>query len=156
MTQTYVGMDIAQDQLEVRVSCEPGPWQGPHNEVGIATVCERLTAVSPDRMVVEATRGWQIAVAGARQAAGRPVAVVNPRHARDFARSLGAHGGSPAAARAARTRCPETCKLLTTDVAPNNYKGIRPASTSMEDKDRRRSEHGNRSGDRRIEGVSFS
>ena len=89
MTKTYVGIDIAQDQLDVRVSCEPGPWQVPHNEVGIATVCERLAAVSPDRIVVEATGGLQIAVAGALQAAGLPVAVVNPRHARDFARSLG-------------------------------------------------------------------
>ena len=64
MTQTYVGLDIAQDPWDVMVSCEPGPWHMPHNEVGIATVCERL-------------------------AAGLPVAVVHPRHARDGARSLG-------------------------------------------------------------------
>jgi transposase len=40
-------------------------------------------------VVMEATGGYEAALACALQAAGLPVAVVNPRQARDFAKSMG-------------------------------------------------------------------
>lgn len=40
-------------------------------------------------VVIEATGGYETALACALQAAGLPVAVVNPRQARDFAKSMG-------------------------------------------------------------------
>ncbi len=41
------------------------------------------------QIVLEATGGWEVALAGALATAGLPVAVVNPRQVRDFARSTG-------------------------------------------------------------------
>lgn len=55
----------------------------------MAALCERLPPVAPARIVIEATGGWPITVAAALPAAGLPVAIVNPRHAREFARALG-------------------------------------------------------------------
>src|SRR6218665_1109332 len=40
-------------------------------------------------VVMEATGGYEVALACALQAAGLPVAVLNPRQARDFAKSMG-------------------------------------------------------------------
>ena len=54
----------------------------PHNEAGIEALCERLTALAPDCIVVETTGGRKVPLAAALQAVGLPVAVVNPRQAR--------------------------------------------------------------------------
>ena len=46
-------------------------------------------ALAPDRIVVEATGGREVPLATALLAAGLPVAVVNPRQARELGRALG-------------------------------------------------------------------
>src|SRR5262249_1824080 len=56
---------------------------------GIAAVVDRLRALRPARIVLEATAGLEAPLAAALAAAGLPVAVVNPRQVRDFARALG-------------------------------------------------------------------
>jgi transposase len=49
----------------------------------------RLQAIAPQLIVLEATGSYQRAVVAALAAAGLPVAVVNPRQARDFAKATG-------------------------------------------------------------------
>jgi transposase len=49
----------------------------------------RLAALAPKLVVLEATGGWESALAGALCAAGVAVAVVNPKRVRDFARAAG-------------------------------------------------------------------
>jgi transposase len=53
------------------------------------TLVERLQALHPVLMVLEATGGWERAVTSALATAGLPVVVVNPRQVRDFARATG-------------------------------------------------------------------
>jgi transposase len=60
-----------------------------NDEAGSAALGAKLQAVAPPRMVLEATGGYQRAVVAALAAAGLPVAVVNPRHARDVATATG-------------------------------------------------------------------
>lgn len=48
-----------------------------------------MTALAPQLILLEATGGLQIRAAGELAAAGLPVAVVNPRQVRDFARATG-------------------------------------------------------------------
>ena len=89
MTKPHVGIDVAKDRLDVWVwETETGECV-PHNEAGIEALCARLDALAPDRIVVEATGGQEVPLAAALQAAGLPVAVVNPRQARAFGRALG-------------------------------------------------------------------
>ena len=87
--ETYVGIDVAQDHLDVQVSGETAPWRVPHTEAGLETLCTRLASSLPARVVVEATGGLELPVAQALSAAGHAVARVNPRHVRDFGRALG-------------------------------------------------------------------
>ena len=51
--------------------------------------CTRLQAIAPQLIVLEATGSYQRAVVAALAVAGLPVAVVNPRQARDFAKATG-------------------------------------------------------------------
>jgi transposase len=48
-----------------------------------------LQELSPERIVVEATGGYETQVVAACIAAGLPIVVVNPRQVRDFAKALG-------------------------------------------------------------------
>jgi transposase len=61
----------------------------PHDDAGIDTLVSRLLQERPVMVILEATGGFERAVVGALAAAGLPVAVINPRQARDFARAMG-------------------------------------------------------------------
>lgn len=84
----FVGMDVSQDTIDVAV--HPGAaFQIENDEPGVAEVVKRLQAVQPTLMVLEATGGLEVPLAGALAAVGLPVVVINPRQVRDFARATG-------------------------------------------------------------------
>ena len=84
----FVGIDVSKAQVDVALRPE-GRFSAPNDESGIAQIIERLSAVPPALVVVEATGGFEMPLAGALAAAGLPVVVVNPRHVRDFAKAAG-------------------------------------------------------------------
>ena len=87
-TTRYVGIDVSAATLDVAV--HEGPVTQGHNDAqGIAAVVKALQATPPTLVVLEATGAYHRDVTSALVAAGIPVAVVNPRQVRDFARSTG-------------------------------------------------------------------
>ena len=60
-----------------------------NDEAGYARLVERLRAVSPRLVVLEATGGYEIPVTGALAEAQVPVVVATPRQVRDFAKATG-------------------------------------------------------------------
>ena len=87
-TQVFVGIDVSKKQLDLAFRPE-GRFAAPNDETGCAQVLQRLSTVSPALVVLEATGGIEIPLAGALAAAGVPVVVVNPRQVRDFAKAAG-------------------------------------------------------------------
>lgn len=87
-TQVFVGIDVSKAQLDVAFRPE-GRFSAPNDEAGVTQVLERLRAVPPTLVVLEATGGLEILLTGVLVAAGVPVAVVNPRQVRDFAKATG-------------------------------------------------------------------
>lgn len=84
----FVGMDISQDTVDVAV--QPGTaFQITNDEQGIREAVERVQALQPTLIVLEATGGLEVPLAGALAAAALPVVVINPRQVRDFARATG-------------------------------------------------------------------
>ena len=84
----WIGIDVAKAHLDVAV--EGGKhWQVPNTEEGITGLVQQLRALCPTLVVLEATGGYERAVTAAVAAAGIPVAVVNPRQVRDFAKAIG-------------------------------------------------------------------
>jgi transposase len=85
----YVGIDVSKTQLDVAFRpVQPRLCVG-QDERGIAQLVQRLCEVRPATIVVEATGGLELPLASALAAAGLPVAVVNPRQVRDFAKGTG-------------------------------------------------------------------
>ena len=59
------------------------------DDEGLASLVERLRALHPVLVVLEATGGYETVVASAVAVTHLPLAVINPRQIRDFARSTG-------------------------------------------------------------------
>jgi transposase len=85
----FVGIDVSKAQLDVALRPTDDCWYVSNDELGIASLVERLRTVQPTLVVLEATGGLEVPVTGALAEAGLPVVVVNPRHARDFAKATG-------------------------------------------------------------------
>ncbi len=86
--QTFVGVDVSKAALDVAVHGGP-TWRVSHDPRGLASLVTRLHARAPTLIVCEATGGWEAPLVTALHAADLPVAVINPRQVRDFARSTG-------------------------------------------------------------------
>jgi transposase len=85
---TFVGIDVSKAKLDVAVS-GGAAFAVANTPEGHAELVERLAALRPRRVVMEATGGLEAAAAAALGRAGLPVLVVNPRQARDFAKGMG-------------------------------------------------------------------
>jgi len=87
--ETYAGIDVSKDKLDVAVLGEERVEQVDNMQKGIASLVARMQELQPELIVVEATGGYQRAVVDALFWAGLPVAVVNPARVRQFARAFG-------------------------------------------------------------------
>jgi transposase len=85
----YIGIDVAKDRLDIAVRPTGDIWSVANDAPGMAEVVQRLAQLHPKLVVLEATGGLQLPVAGALASAGLPLAMVNPRQVRDFARATG-------------------------------------------------------------------
>jgi transposase len=85
----FVGIDVSQDQLDGAVVPENATFLFSNDGDGIDQLVSHMLALSPSLIVMEATGGLEMAAAAAMAAAGLPLAIVNPRQIRDFARSTG-------------------------------------------------------------------
>lgn len=83
-----VGIDVAKASVEVCTLGAQGPAGGFGNDPEGHTVLLSLVPAGA-LVVMEATGGYESALACAAQAAGLRVAVVNPKRARDFAKGVG-------------------------------------------------------------------
>jgi transposase len=85
----FVGIDVAKERLDVHVRPAGEAFTVARDGEGVAALVERLKAMAAGLIVLEATGGFEVTVAAALAAAGLPLAIVNPRQIRDFARALG-------------------------------------------------------------------
>ncbi len=89
MERSFVGIDVAKQQLDVHVRPTDASFRLGRDDAGLTELVERLQRLAPVLVALEATGGYEITVAAALGSAGLPVAVVNPRQIRHFARATG-------------------------------------------------------------------
>jgi transposase len=87
--ENFVGIDVAKDRLDVHLRPSGEAFAVARDGKGLAALVERLRALAPALIVMEATGGYERVAASAIAAAHLPLAVVNPRQIRDFARATG-------------------------------------------------------------------
>jgi transposase len=87
--ELFIGIDVSKARLDGAARPSGLTFRQPNDPPGIAAVGALLLPLQPAAVVLEATGGFEIPLAAALASAGLPVAVVNPRQVRDFARATG-------------------------------------------------------------------
>jgi transposase len=85
----FVGIDVAKAHLDVHVLPRDLSLRVLNDESGFSELLVFLKPFTVERVVLEATGKLEAPVAAALNAAKLPVAIVNPRQVRDFAKATG-------------------------------------------------------------------
>ena len=87
--EVFVGIDVSKHQVDVAVRPSGERWSVANAPSAFEVFIQRVKALSPTLIVVEASGGLEAAVVAELAHAGLAVAVVNPKRVRDFARASG-------------------------------------------------------------------
>lgn len=87
--ETFIGIDVSKAHLDVHSLPSSEAWQTDNTSAGVMALVDKLLLCNPLLVVMEATGGLEMPLACALMEASLPVAVVNPRQARDFAKAMG-------------------------------------------------------------------
>lgn len=93
----FVGIDIAKARFDAHFHCPDAPTPRetaqrlklPCNPQGYDKLLETLALLQPERIVLEATGGYETTLLALLREAGLPAVATNPRQVRDFARAMG-------------------------------------------------------------------
>ena len=85
----FVGIDVSKANLDVACWKSKEYKRYSNNPKGIQDLVEWLKELQPELIVLEATGGLELPLVVELAYAKMPVAVVNPRRIREFARSIG-------------------------------------------------------------------
>ena len=83
-----VGIDVAKAKLDVHIENQSKPFTMPNTAAGRAKLLKKLNGLPLARVVVESTGGYERPLLFDLLDANQPVAHVNPRVVRDYARSF--------------------------------------------------------------------
>ena len=84
----FVGIDVSKASLDLYIRPSGEVLTAPNSADGIRAICARLTRLAPELIVMEATGGLERPLALALGQHALPVAVVNARRTRNFAKAL--------------------------------------------------------------------
>ncbi len=87
--EQFVGIDVSKATLDGAVEPQGQVWQVAYDAKGIDQLVLQLQEIGPTLIVIEATGGLETQIASALAGKELPVAVVNPRQVRDFAKASG-------------------------------------------------------------------
>lgn len=89
IVEKFAGIDVSKSTLDVCIEPAVQVLHVAYDEAGISQIAGCLKEVSPALIVIEATGGLEVRIATELASLGLPVAVINPRQARDFAKATG-------------------------------------------------------------------
>jgi len=87
--EQFVGIDVSKSTLDMASEPAARRLHVAYDEAGIRQIVECLKEVRPVLIVIEATGGLEVRIATELASQELPVAVINPRQARDFAKATG-------------------------------------------------------------------
>ena len=85
----FVGLDAGRDGIEAWIRPTGEVWKVDSGDDGMTQVAETLSRLHPQLVVMQANGNFELPMAGILVTFGLPVALVQPRNVRDFARAIG-------------------------------------------------------------------
>jgi len=114
----FVGIDVAKLKLDVVLLPSGEHFQVPNSTEGLGQLVDRLNVLPPECIVLEASGGYERPCVAALVEAGLPVAVINPRRARDLARGLGKRAKTDRIDAGVLAYCAQHCEVHKTVKTP--------------------------------------
>ena len=87
--EKFVGIDVSKGTLDLCTEPAGETLHVDYDDKGISHIVKHLVALAPTLIVMEATGGLEMRLAGELAAKSLQVAIINPRQARDFAKATG-------------------------------------------------------------------
>jgi transposase len=87
--EIFVGIDVSKAWLDIAVHEKEETFRASNDEIGIAGLVKRLKKLKAGLIVLEPTGGFEMLAGAQLSQAGLPMAVVNAKRVRDFARATG-------------------------------------------------------------------
>lgn len=87
--EIFVGIDVSKNWLDVAVHEQGEVWRVSNDEAGMVSLVKRLKKSKAQLIVLEPTAGFEMLAVAELSQAGLPVAVVNAKRVRDFAKATG-------------------------------------------------------------------
>ena len=85
----YVGLDVSKERIDIAARPTGTSWSVSYDSDGVDDLVAQLKDLKPAGVISESTGGLELPLVAALAASSLPVAVVNPRQVRDFAKSTG-------------------------------------------------------------------
>ena len=85
----YMGIDVAKEKVDIAACPSDRTWSMAYGDDDVDLQVAQLQGMSPTAVVLETTGGIELPLVATLATASLPVAVVNPRQVRDFAKSTG-------------------------------------------------------------------
>lgn len=115
MSEVWVGVGISKQGLDVAFRPGDAAWSAQNNQAGIKALTRRLKKLAPQRIVLEATGGYEHELARQLGKVGLPVAVVKSTAGQRLCKGRWQAGGD----RSDRCENPESfCRGRQTAVPP--------------------------------------
>ena len=89
MDSRFVGLNATAQMIEVAVRPTGEMWRTEFADETITATATKLKHMGPKLVVMEGTGTFELPVAGIFATVGLPLAIVNPRNVREFARAIG-------------------------------------------------------------------
>lgn len=89
ISNVFVGIDVAKDTIAIALLPGGESWEEKTTEDGLLRLISKLKTVNPKLVVMEATGGYESSILEVLWKNSIPVAVVNPRQVRSFAKAIG-------------------------------------------------------------------
>src|SRR5262245_49964990 len=85
----FVGLDAGRDLIEASVRPSGESWTANTGDDGMNEIAETVSDIHPRLVVMQANGNFELPLAGILLTLGQPIALVQPRNVREFARAIG-------------------------------------------------------------------
>jgi transposase len=85
----FVGLDAGRELIEASVRPTGELWTRNAGDQGMNEIAETVSDIHPRLVVMQANGNFELPLAGILMTLGQPIALVQPRNVREFARAIG-------------------------------------------------------------------
>lgn len=129
MKKNYIGIDVSKNSFDINVEGTNKVTHWQYTSQSLKKCVKEIEKLDPELIVLEATGGYEMQLVVALQQAELPVAVVNPRRVRDFAKAIGRFAKTDNVDAIVIAQFAETLKPPATKIITENSKKIKALVT---------------------------